>query len=430
MFCVYEYKELGLTQEQTAKIIENINEFSFTKECVKSNSELGLDNELIVYLILSTGNKNYVIDCINKCKELGLELVDQLELLTNLDIEESIKDRFVYDHFKDLSSEDSKYTKWIDLPEDMTIGVEIESSGRAGNVLEAIIDKINPGWIAESDASLTNGKELVSPILTGNTKDSTKQIRKSCEILRMLNHENKDECGGHIHIGEKYFTNLESWKNLLEIWGDTEKILYAISNEEGQKPREAIIQYAVPISKDFEKAIQNKGVELKDEDDIKAFIKQIQKHRQASINFQNIGKEIKDTIEFRIPNGTINPDVWVDNINLFGGLIKACEDLAKIQLKEEELTEEEQDYLENLEIIKDEKSDEYEKMIALLNITIHDKEKQKTYIKRYEINNNLITNDQNLSGVIKRNTAEHPFDIINKELYEKKLKKAKEGSER
>ena len=32
-------------------------------------------------------------------------------------------------------------------------------------------------------------------------------------------------------------------------------------------------------------------------------------------------------------NGTLNPDLWMDNINLFGGIVAISEELAQIQQK-------------------------------------------------------------------------------------------------
>ena len=63
--------------------------------------------------------------------------------------------------------------------------------------------------------------------------------------------------------------------------------------------------------------------------------------RYSGINFMNTGSQGKNTIEFRLANGTIDPDTWIENINLFGGLVKSAQELAEIQKKpENERTEE------------------------------------------------------------------------------------------
>ena len=44
--------------------------------------------------------------------------------------------------------------------------------------------------------------------------------------------------------------------------------------------------------------------------------------RNQAVNFKNIGSYEKDTIEFRCPNGTLNPVIWQNNINLFVHLLE------------------------------------------------------------------------------------------------------------
>ena len=51
----------------------------------------------------------------------------------------------------------------------------------------------------------------------------------------------------------------------------------------------------------------------------------------------NVTNNYKKTVEFRIPNGTIEPETWIENINLFGGIISASEKLNIIQSKSEEM---------------------------------------------------------------------------------------------
>ena len=42
-------------------------------------------------------------------------------------------------------------------------------------------------------------------------------------------------------------------------------------------------------------------------------------------------RDEKNTIEFRLANGTINPEMWIENANLFGGMVAISEELARIQ---------------------------------------------------------------------------------------------------
>ena len=211
--------------------------------------------------------------------------------------------------------------------------------------------------------------------------------------------------------------------NLIEIWGNTEKILYTISNKEGEIPRvRAAEHYAKPISKNFEEILSRGTIDLQTDDDLKNFVKTAQSDRYYGINFDNVGGTYKNTIEFRLPNGTIDADTWIENINLFGGIVKAAEDLALIQLKaEEDRTIEEQEKLNCLEKLKDTEITDLEKLGYLLKIVIPE-ENRETYTRRYNVNSELLRRNPNIERDIRRKTSQMPInikEIANKVLGEK-----------
>lgn len=210
----------------------------------------------------------------------------------------------------------------------------------------------------------------------------------------------------------------KSWRNLTEIWGNTEEILYIISNKSGEIPREGVIKYAQPISKEFEEILNNGTVELHDEKDLKMFVKNAQKNRYYGINFSNVGKS-KNTIEFRLANGTLDPDTWIENINLFGGIVRSAQDLAIIQTKpESERNPEEQRLLECFENIKSNEVDNKEKLKLLLEIVIPEDDRA-IYMERYEVNSNLIKQNSTIKEGIKSNIAKVPIntDRIAKKVF-------------
>ena len=88
------------------------------------------------------------------------------------------------------------------------------------------------------DSSLTDfGVEAISPILT-DCKEDIEDVYMMCEMLK--DQEISEKCGGHIHIGSDYLTSKEAYANLYEIWGNTENIMYLISNEAGKAPRRGV----------------------------------------------------------------------------------------------------------------------------------------------------------------------------------------------
>lgn len=199
---------------------------------------------------------------------------------------------------------------------------------------------------------------------------------------------------GHIHIGTSYLTNIEAYRILVELWGNCEYLLYIISNEESTLPREGIKTFAAPNSNKIEEVIEKGEMDLKNEEDLESFVtylKNTQKRRYAGINFCNLYSiyNSKDTIEFRLPNGTINPDTWIENINLFGGIVKVAEEISIILTKSGTLSDREKRILELYENIRNGQTSETEKLEALLELAINEKERE-TYIERYNQNRKII----------------------------------------
>ena len=317
-----------------------------------------------------------------KVRQLRLfsdEITDLIKA-TGRDVEEVLQD-MIKPYLSSTSIEEK-----INLPSSMTIGMEIESLGENNNLLKCVINGLTK-WSSKRDGSLCpdipseEGIEVVSPILTGDNEKTTGKILKICNILNALGNHTNQTCGGHIHIGADYLTNIDAWKNLLDLWANLEETLYTIGNEEGQIPRKGTLRFAGPVSKEYKDAMDDGSISLKDENDIANFKKQIikaQQDRYRGINFQNLAEGGKNTIEFRLPNGTVNAETWIQNINLFGGLVRTAEELSKIQGKDEsDLSEEEKKKLELFESIKNEDLSEEEKFEALLELVIEEQNRRK-----------------------------------------------------
>lgn len=195
---------------------------------------------------------------------------------------------------------------------------------------------------------------------------------------------------------------------MIEIYANTEKLLYIISNKKGEIPRVGIKDYAKPFSGKLEKVLNKGTVNLQSEEDLKTFLKATQEERFSGINFYNIGEK-SNTIEFRIGNGTLDADTWIENINLFGGIVKAAEDLARIQAKEE-ITKEEQEKLKCFELLKDNQISEEEKLEALLVLAIPE-ENRNIYRERYIVNSRLLEQNPEIKNIITQNVAKTTIDL-------------------
>lgn len=350
--------------------------------------------EKIEELVKEESNRALVIASL-KDDEIKSEKIQELldkdnQLLVKISFQDSkrLKENFLK----------SKRTyKQIGVDKEISIGIEIESEGERAellrklkNFLKGKDEKENRKWETKGDLSLSDqdGLEVVSPILIDSKKD-VEEIYMTCEMLKQAGQEANEKCGAHVHIGAEYLKSKEAYANLLEIWGNTERIMYIITNEPGSIPRGGTSQHAEPISYKIAQAIEEGSIELNDEQDLQTFISSLQKmqnNKERSLNLLNINNQ-KNTIEFRVANGTINPDVWIENIKLFGRLVQRAEELAEIEQKSN-INEEERQQLELKERLKED-IPEKEKLEIVLDILFEEEEKE-VYRERYKENSNIL----------------------------------------
>ena len=111
--------------------------------------------------------------------------------------------------------------------------------------------------------------------------------------------------------------------------------------------------------------------------------------RYMSLNIMNVNNA-KNTIEFRLSNGTLNGDVWIENIRLYGRTVQIAEELGKIAVKmkeNKELTEEEKTKYALKEILKE--NIPLDGKMEILMHLLFSKEERKVYQERYRINKKL-----------------------------------------
>ena len=335
-----------------------------------------------------------------KIKELGkiLEKVNKIEVILSIndetrklnlleemdsDICEAYKQLIELNlGFEDLElqKERKKYDSF-NLPKEMSIGIEIESEGTYKNILPNFIGK----WQVKDDISLDeDGKECTSPIMHDEYKDIY-EIYKITEILKKIGMHATQRCGGHVHIGADYIKTEEGFKELLELWGNAEEVYYLISNKQGELPRKGIERYAAPISTKIQKAKLDK----KEKDVFLEDAKRMQHDRYSAINLMNVNNE-KNTIEFRLSNGTLDGNTWIENIRLYGRTVQIAQELGQIKEKIDKgipINEEEKRKYALKEMLKDERPID-EKMEILMEILFTEEEAQ-VYRRRYGKNKRL-----------------------------------------
>ncbi len=283
--------------------------------------------------------------------------------------------------------------KWkeIGLPKDMTFGIEIEAAGEYA-FLYTQFPHINKVWDATNesrdmhypDANLMYIVEASSPILR-DQEENVKDIYRICTLLKNGGLEIEENCGGHIHIGADYLTSKESYERLIELWCNCEKIFFEICDEPNSIKRYTYDDYATPISNILKEGKIESKYSLGKEDFIRE-LQEIQGDRYKSINFANVGKKAS-TIEFRIPNGTLNPNVWIENVRLFGRLMQISEELGKLDKKDpNEYTSEDRRKMWISTMLTNENVPENDKAKFLINLLFDEEEYKKIYFKRYNTN--------------------------------------------
>ena len=165
--------------------------------------------------------------------------------------------------------------------------------------------------------------------------------------------------------------------------------MYLVGNKEGEFPRKTVKIFAKSISKLVEETFDilrlgKKAINNKDfKDKKKPYIRRIRgyqkNHRNYTINFSNVENENKNTFEFRIFNGTLEPNLLIENIRLVGRLMEKTKKI--VEGKDEELINSYKRLQENIS--------EEEKSKILFKMLFPDKKERKPYEKRYKINSQL-----------------------------------------
>lgn len=321
----------------------------------------------------------------------------------------------------------------------MTFGIEIEAEGE--NYKKVKQEDFLNGWLVTDDESISKGKEIKSPVMiSGNEMQN--EIEITCKTLKeKYGLAATKNCGAHVHIGASYLNSVSSFKRLLELWANCEKIIYIISNKPQTLPRDYILDgskggYSRPISKILEENLKNGKINL-EEKDLDRFVLDLKNLQLVQndprpvkyfgINFSNLYSYYEDydwnnepihTIEFRTANGTLDENVWIQNINLFGGIVKASKELSLIFEKDpKELSPEEQAKIQAWETIcknhsQDQNQTELEKLKALLDLSVPESQ-EKIYAKRYKENKILLEQNPSLNHKLDEKISSKPIILDN-----------------
>lgn len=277
-------------------------------------------------------------------------------------------------------------TSKLNLPEAMTIGVELEVTDIPVRELDEMSKRLVelPGvdflkyFSIEMDPSVLKnnkkGVEVVSPVLMDKEED-WESIKRVCEVLKAIGGTANKTCGGHIHIGTNVLgVDKKAWENFVKVWAEAEPLLYMISNRRGEKTRSNAVKHA-KMTKDKINSVNWQKVKILNDIGLSVFAQKISdEDRYKGLNLDNVGNPGKNTIEFRISNGTIDYDIWRENILLYGRLVQ----MAKIRSIDPTIKAKE------FERFFEKDLEEKEKLTRFLDLVFNDEEEKKIFRSRWE----------------------------------------------
>jgi hypothetical protein len=272
-----------------------------------------------------------------------------------------------------------KYTsgiKKLGLPDYFKFGIELEAynvqtKGKGGLYTGERADYIkskNYHMATKHEESLVGqgGAELVSPILRDSEAD-WQNLSDICVLMKQHpgnkgEHVIADEkCGLHVHFDSQCLTqDSNRMHNFLRLYAEAEELIYKMCNAPNNPIRKGAINkdfkglhlissiwrngMASPSSKKILKHIQDGTLKVsyKNFGKLKTLAGKLKldERRYHGLNLTNIGNSKKNTIEFRMANGTLEPEVIKQTVFLYASLIDtAIKTTDNPELYEEKLAE-------------------------------------------------------------------------------------------
>ena len=213
-----------------------------------------------------------------------------------------------------------EYRKTLNLESKDTFGIEIETEDIIdyNDIFSAFAIYEDEGWTKKEDSSLDDGLEFTSPALSDD-KDSWLAIKRVCNILKNYSSIN-DKCAAHVHVGAQILpNNWEIFSRFLLLWATYEDVIYRFCDGEYSITRSGINDYALQCNFDFNEYYNLLSV--RKESIFLQVFNELRKMDNNAVSFEKCSLlgvyKFNNTIEFRNPNGTLNPVIWQNNINLF-----------------------------------------------------------------------------------------------------------------
>lgn len=282
---------------------------------------------------------------------------------------------------KELLNTKLEYRQELDLKNN-TFGLELEfCDGKLRTVRDELLENDLKNWKCITDSTvcvpkkgyehITLGGEVISPIFYGS-KEDWQELKKACEIIKFCQGDINEKTAGHIHVGTQLFDKEVELDNFIFLWAAFENVIKKFFYGEFIEGN-FFTKLALDCSDEFYFANFN----YENLNNLREVRKRHDKsyavsfHKTTSFEFH-----INNTIEFRAICGTLEEEVWQNNINFLLHFMTWAKRLTK---EEKKLIKE--NYIDTFEFQKTELN--FDKAIFLSNC-IFNKEIDKLYfLKQY-----------------------------------------------
>lgn len=221
------------------------------------------------------------------------------------------------------------YRPTLNLNDNIQFGLEIEYEGLSLSVVEEFVSKNLDNWKTVEDRSLYFGGEVNSPIMKDELK-YWKELRKICRFLSSKKVNTSRNAAGHIHLGACGLgDDMEAWRLFLKLYMVYESVFFRFAYGDKINARREILRFARPSSSALH--------------DILPQINRVSKVRNLKIyglpssyayalNFTYVDfvdledNKVKNTLEFRSFNATVNEIIWQNNVNTTAKMLMSSKD--------------------------------------------------------------------------------------------------------
>lgn len=221
----------------------------------------------------------------------------------------------------------TEYRNTIELNKKITFGLEFEYEDIDKINIDQFIKDNFKSYNSDYEEDFDFGGEIISPILTDNI-DTWLDVKKICNYLKEKNAIVDISAGAHVHVGvSELGKNIEKFKQFILLYIAYEHILYRFANGERIDTRYNQIAVAYPISITYAE-LYKEIIKSKDYNDIEKLLiinsTRFQGLNLKNIKFDDITKNsYKNTIEFRMANGTKEEVIWQNLVNTYTKMINS-----------------------------------------------------------------------------------------------------------